>query len=125
MTDFSGKTVIVTGGGKGVGFGISQAFLKAGANVVICGRRQPEQVEHLTLETARHRFGSVQHEREVVARSVRLREVDRQITGERRDDARPRHPADLRQLERAAGIGVHGPVRRKREVEHVVEPRPE
>lgn len=47
MTDFSGKTVIVTGGGKGVGFGISQAFLKAGANVVICGRRQPD-----TLPTA-------------------------------------------------------------------------
>lgn len=42
MTDFSGKSVIVTGGGKGVGFGISEAFLKAGANVIICGRREPE-----------------------------------------------------------------------------------
>ena len=42
MYDYAGKSVIVTGGGKGVGFGISEAFLKAGANVVICGRRQPE-----------------------------------------------------------------------------------
>ena len=40
--DFSGKTVIVTGGGKGVGKGITQCFLEAGANVVICGRSEPE-----------------------------------------------------------------------------------
>jgi len=36
--NFSGKTIIVTGGGKGVGLGISRRFLQAGANVVICGR---------------------------------------------------------------------------------------
>ena len=40
--DFAGKTVLVTGGGKGVGKGISERFLEAGANVVICGRSAPE-----------------------------------------------------------------------------------
>ena len=40
--DFSGKVVIVTGGGKGVGAGISRRFLEAGAEVVICGRSRPE-----------------------------------------------------------------------------------
>lgn len=40
--DFSGKTVFVTGGGKGVGRGISECFLAAGANVVICGRKAPD-----------------------------------------------------------------------------------
>ncbi|HEY7775510.1 MAG TPA: SDR family NAD(P)-dependent oxidoreductase, partial [Kineobactrum sp.] len=40
--DFSGKTVFVTGGGKGVGRGISECFLAAGASVVICGRKTPE-----------------------------------------------------------------------------------
>ncbi|NIB41006.1 SDR family oxidoreductase [Pseudomaricurvus alkylphenolicus] len=40
----TGKTVIVTGGGKGVGYGISEAFLQAGAQVYICGRREPEQL---------------------------------------------------------------------------------
>ncbi len=40
--DFSGKVVIVTGGGKGVGKGISEQFLRAGAEVVICGRSEPE-----------------------------------------------------------------------------------
>lgn len=40
--DFSGKVVIVTGGGKGVGRGITSRFLEAGADVVICGRKEPE-----------------------------------------------------------------------------------
>jgi len=39
--DFQGRTVIVTGGGKGIGRGISERFLGAGAHVVICGRNAP------------------------------------------------------------------------------------
>jgi len=42
--DYSGRTVIVTGGGRGVGRGISERFLAAGANVVICGRNQPDEL---------------------------------------------------------------------------------
>lgn len=40
--DFSGKAVIVTGGGKGVGRGITEKFLEAGADVLICGRSAPD-----------------------------------------------------------------------------------
>ncbi len=40
--DFTGQVVLITGGGKGVGRGISQRFLEAGAIVVICGRTAPE-----------------------------------------------------------------------------------
>ena len=39
--DMSGRVVIVTGGGRGVGLGISERFLECGANVVICGRKAP------------------------------------------------------------------------------------
>jgi NAD(P)-dependent dehydrogenase (short-subunit alcohol dehydrogenase family) len=42
--DMSGKVVIVTGGGRGVGRGISERFLEAGAEVVICGRKDPERL---------------------------------------------------------------------------------
>ena len=41
--DLSGRAVIVTGGGKGVGIGITQRFLEAGADVLICGRSEPEK----------------------------------------------------------------------------------
>ena len=40
--DFSGRVVIVTGGTKGVGRGITTRFLEHGAEVVICGRSEPE-----------------------------------------------------------------------------------
>jgi NAD(P)-dependent dehydrogenase (short-subunit alcohol dehydrogenase family) len=39
--DYTGKVVVVTGGGRGVGRGITDAFLAAGADVVICGRTKP------------------------------------------------------------------------------------
>ncbi|UNT00547.1 SDR family oxidoreductase [Streptomyces tubbatahanensis] len=41
--DFSGRTVVVTGGTKGIGRTIAETFLSAGADVVVCGRGAPEE----------------------------------------------------------------------------------
>lgn len=39
--DFTGRAVIVTGGTKGIGATIAEAFLAAGAEVMVCGRTAP------------------------------------------------------------------------------------
>ncbi|MBC7630720.1 SDR family NAD(P)-dependent oxidoreductase, partial [Aeromicrobium sp.] len=42
VLDLSGRVVLVTGGTKGIGLGISRAFLDAGATVVTCSRSDVE-----------------------------------------------------------------------------------
>ena len=38
--DMAGKVTIITGGGKGIGFGIANAFANAGSNLAITGRTE-------------------------------------------------------------------------------------
>lgn len=42
--DFTGRAVVVTGGTKGIGYAIAEAFLGAGAEVLVCGRREPDSL---------------------------------------------------------------------------------
>lgn len=41
----SANTVLITGGATGIGFAMAEAFLKAGSEVVICGRREGRLAE--------------------------------------------------------------------------------
>lgn len=51
MSHWHGKTALVTGASQGLGVHVARAFLRAGANVVICARE--EQTLESTAETLR------------------------------------------------------------------------
>jgi NAD(P)-dependent dehydrogenase (short-subunit alcohol dehydrogenase family) len=50
--DLAGRVAIVTGGGRGVGRGITERLLEAGADVVVCGRSEPESLPSAGGRTA-------------------------------------------------------------------------
>lgn len=50
--DFSGRAVLVTGGSRGIGRGIAEDFLASGADVAVCGRREPDELPQACGKTA-------------------------------------------------------------------------
>ena len=44
FNDLKGKTIIITGGTKGIGKGCAQVFCEAQANVVICARGEKDGI---------------------------------------------------------------------------------
>lgn len=59
VLDMTGRTVLVTGGARGVGRGISEAFLARGADVATCGRTEPDELPAVGGRRATFRVADV------------------------------------------------------------------
>jgi len=66
--NISGNTVLITGGATGIGFSLAQEFVRAGNDVIICGRREDK------LAQARTKLPSL-HTRVCDVSAVRSRET--------------------------------------------------
>ncbi|MFF7281280.1 SDR family oxidoreductase [Streptomyces griseorubiginosus] len=53
VIELGGRVAVVTGGTRGVGAGITRALLEAGAEVVVCARRPPDEPVRAGGRTAR------------------------------------------------------------------------
>jgi gluconate 5-dehydrogenase len=64
-----GKRALVTGGGTGIGLGISKAFIEAGAEVVITGRREEVLQDAFKElgENVRYRVFDITNKKEIPA----------------------------------------------------------
>ncbi len=65
--DFSGRVALITGGSRGIGRGIAEAFLAAGADVAVCGRKNPEDLPSADGKTAAFFAADVRDPAEVEA----------------------------------------------------------
>lgn len=51
--ELSGNTILITGGGSGIGLAFAERLVKAGSEVIICGRREQ------ALAQAKERVGAL------------------------------------------------------------------
>ncbi len=72
LLDFTNQVVLVTGGARGVGRGITQSFLCRGAIVVICGRNAPETPVEAAGKTAHFIAADVKDAAQVEAMMVEI-----------------------------------------------------
>jgi len=80
--DYTGRTVLVTGGMRGIGRAISEAFLRAGAQVFVCGRSAPAhdgELPHAEGRSARFIAADIRDIEQVDAMLARIAEASAKL----------------------------------------------
>jgi len=127
--DLAGKVAIVTGGGRGVGRGISERFLEAGAEVVICGRSEPEALPEAGGRRARFVAADVR-EVEQIARVVgfareRCGRLDVLVNNAGGSPAAPAATASPRFSEKIIALNLMAPLHFAQQANAVMQEQPE
>ena len=62
MNDLTGKTAVITGSTSGIGLGLARGFAQAGANVVINGLGDPDEIEKTRSELDAEAKGTIAYD---------------------------------------------------------------
>ena len=77
--DLSGNTILITGGASGIGWTLTERFLAAGNEVIICGRREDRLLEAQKKyqREYRRKWRANRTPKQIDAERARQREYDR------------------------------------------------
>ena len=123
--DLSGKVAIVTGGAKGVGRGITERLLDAGAQVVVCGRSEPESLPagaHFVAADVRE---LEQIERVIAATRARCGRLDVLVNNAGGSPAAPAATASPRFSEKILQLNLIAPMHFAQKANAVMQEQPE
>lgn len=104
-----GKRVLVTGGGSGAGADLALGFAKAGAEVVICGRRVEALAKTASLHSGIRALAcDVTNERSVIDLYAQAGAVDIVIANAGQADSAPFHKTSLDQWNAMLAVNLTG-----------------
>jgi len=127
--DLAGRVAIVTGGGRGIGRAITERLLEAGAEVVICGRNEPEAAPAAAGRHA-HFVAADVREPEQIARVVafareRLARIDVLVNNAGGSPAAPAATASPRFSEKVIALNLLAPLHFAQQVNAVMQEQAE
>jgi NAD(P)-dependent dehydrogenase (short-subunit alcohol dehydrogenase family) len=123
--DLSGRVAIVTGGAKGVGRGITERLIEAGAQVVVCGRSEPESLPRGALFVAADVRELEQIERAVAFARERCGRLDVLVNNAGGSPAAPAATASPRFSEKILALNLIAPMHFAQKANAVMQEQPE
>lgn len=127
--DLAGRVAIVTGGAKGVGRGIAERLLEAGAEVIVCGRSEPASLPAVAGRNAHFVAADVreldQIDRLLAAATDRFGRLDLFVNNAGGSPAAPAATASPRFSEKIVQLNLMAPLHCAQKANAVMQARPE